>query len=224
MVISSLLITPYAVTVGLSPDDGGAAELCLLSPGEWKRLNRSLGYDPEAGLALREGQPADDGICEAIRAAHRRTAAVRDAAALLARSGKSRSALLNRLKQRGHSPEAAEYAVAFLEKKGILDDAASCADYAQNAVRTKHCGRLRIEAYLVSRGYPREDAEAAARAVPDGEYRDALLWQIRKKTPLLASDPASLSADDRRKAVAALLRQGFTADEVRDALKELKNS
>ena len=92
-------------------------------------------------VSLREGQPADDGICEAIRAAHRRTAAVRDAAALLSRSRKSRSALLNRLKQRGHPPEAAEYAVSFLEKKGILNDAEACADYARTAVRTKRCGK-----------------------------------------------------------------------------------
>ena len=224
VILSSLLITPSAVSVGISPDDESGTETFLLSPGEWKRLNRSLGYDPDAGLSLSEGQPLDEAEYEAVRRAHLRTAAVRDAANLLSFSGRSRAALLNRLKQRGHPPEAAEYAVSFLEKKGILNDAEACADYARTAVRTKRCGKLRIEAYLCSRGFAREDAEAAARAVPEEEYREALLWQIRKKTPLFSSGDAAPSADDRRKAYAALMRQGFTAGEIRDALDLLKKS
>lgn len=220
MIIRSVLESPAAVTVAVAPDDGGGEELFVLSPGEWKRLNRSLGYDPGAGSCLCAGQPVDEGVYDALRAAHERTAAVRDAGRLLAFSDRSRAALLRRLRERGHSREAALYAARFLEEKGLLDDGEACRRYALSAVRSKHAGPRRIAAYLVSRGFSAEDARAAAESVDPGDYREALLWQIRKKCPALLEAPSALDADTRGKAMAALMRQGFGADEIRALLRE----
>ena len=187
MIIRSVLESPMAVTVAVAPDmvpenrepgnvdpeNGGAEEIFILSPGEWKRLNRSLGYDPGAGLVLSAGQPVDEGIYDALRAAHGRTAAVRDAGGLLAFSDRSRAALVRRLTERGHSRENALYAADFLEKKGLLDDGEACRRYAQSAVRSKHVGPRRITAYLMSRGFSAEDARAAAASVDPEDYREA---------------------------------------------------
>ena len=221
MVISSVALSSASVTVAVSSDDGSGTETFLLSPGEWKRLNLSLGYDPDEGLSLPAGQPLDEPAFESLKTAGERTAAVRDAASLLSFANRSRAALLSRLIERGHSPEAAEHAVSFLEKKWLLNDAASCRAVAENAVRTRHVGPLRVIAFLVSHGYARQDAEQAAASIPPEAYREALLRQIEKRCPALAKVPCPLSPTDRKKAAAALMRQGFSAGEIRDALREL---
>lgn len=220
MIIRSVLKSAVSVAVAVAPDEGGGEELFVLSPGEWKRLNRSLGYDPEAGSCLSAGQPVDEEIYDSLRAAHGRTSAVRDAGKLLSFSDRSRAGLIRRLIGRGHSREDALYAVEFLTKKGLLDDGEACLRYAQAAVRSKHTGPRRIAAYLESRGFSRRDAEEAAASVDREDYRAALLWQIRKKCPALEAAPETMTAAERGKAMAALMRQGFSADEIRAALRE----
>ncbi len=162
MIIRSVLESAVSVAVAVAPDEGGGEELFVLSPGEWKRLNRSLGYYPEAGSCLSAGQPVDEETYDSLRAAHGRT----------------------------------------------------------SAVRSKHTGPRRIAAYLESRGFSRQDAEAAAASVDREDYRAALLWQIRKKCPALETAPETMTAAERGKAMAALMRQGFSADEIRAALRE----
>ena len=223
MIIKSVLESSIAVTVSVSPDEGEGEEVFVLSPGEWKRLNRSFGFDPAAGLFLSGGQPVDESVYDALRDAHGRTAAVRDAAKLLSFSDRSRTALVRRLTERGHSRENAAYAAEFLERKGLLDDGEACLRYALSAVRTKHVGSRRIEAYLLSHGFSREDAAEAVRSVDPEEYRAALLWQIRKKCPALLEPADGLTAQDREKAVSALMRQGFSADEIRSVLREARD-
>ena len=217
MYIKSVIPEKDSVFVAVAPDSGTGEEIFALSPGEWKRLDRSLGGE-EGRPYLAAGQPVDEGIYNALRSAAERTKAVRDAASLLSASEKSRSELLRRLKERGHAPEAAEHAVALLEKKGLLDDAAACRRYAGSAVSRRRVGRARIEAELLARGYSREDARSAADSVPEEEIRAALLWQIRHNAPALL-DPAA-DRRERQKAAAALVRKGFSPDEIRAALKD----
>ena len=220
MIIHSVLESAVSVAVAVAPDEGGGEELFVLSPGEWKRLNRSLGYEPEAGSCLSAGQPVDEETYDSLRAAHNRTSAVRDAGRLLSFSDRSRAGLILRLVQRGHSRVDAAYAAEFLREKGLLDDGEACRRYALSAVRSKHIGPRRIAAYLESRGFSRRDAEDAAASVDREDYRAALLWQIRKKCPALETAPETMTASERGKAAAALMRQGFSADEIRAALRE----
>ena len=227
MIIRSVSESSDSVGVAVAPDELSAGETAeerfVLSPGEWKRLNRSLGYDPAAGLVLSAGQPVDEAVYDALRAAHGRTAAVRDTGKLLAHADLSRAFLVRRLTEGGHRREDALYAADFLEKRGLLNDAEACRKYAHSAVRSKHFGARRIAAYLVSRGFSREDAERAAGSVDARDYREALRRQIRKKCPALLDAPGELGEAAHGKAVAALMRQGFTADEIRSLLREARD-
>jgi calcineurin-like phosphoesterase family protein len=70
------------------------------------------------------------------------------------------------------------------------------------------------------------DNRTAAASVTDlledaADYREALLWQIRKKCPALLDSPGELDAEDRGKAMASLMRQGFSADGIRTLLREM---
>ena len=219
MIVLSVLHSPSSVLVSLGPDDavsGGSGEVFALSPGEWKRLERSLGGGEDSPFLV-PGQPVDEPVYDAIRDAADRTKALRDAANLLNFSDRSRRALIRRLKERGHAAGAAEYAVSYLEKKGFLNDRAACEQYAASAVRSKRIGRRRIEADLLAKGFSREDAKAAAGSVPEEDLRAALNWQIRRNYPVLLekdADPA-----ERRKAAAALMRKGFEAEEIRKRVR-----
>lgn len=219
MFINHITITT-SVLLEIASSSGGS-ETLLLSLGEWKRVNRALGYDPDAGLLLSEGTPVDEAMYDALRLAAEKTGALQAAARMLSVSAVSASSLLRKLAAKGFSPDAARSAVSLLERRGLLDDAAACRNYAESAVRNKRHGRRRIVEYLVYRGFPQDAARDAAASVPDGQYREALLWQLRRKFPELAKDPASADRAEKQKAVAAMMRLGFEAEEVLAAMKEI---
>lgn len=195
-------------TLILANDEGTGEEAIVLSVGEWKRLTKTA--------PLCETDEITEEIYDSLHAAAERTAAVREAARLLGSSDHSASEIRRKLKFRGISAEAAEYAVALLQKKGYLNDGDACARYAEAALRSKHYGRRRIFDYLLAHGYEREAALDAAQSLSDEEVREALIWQIEHKFPEIVSFERS----QKQKAVQSLMRLGFTADEIFAEIKE----
>lgn len=197
-----------SVTLVLANDEGTGEEVVTLSTGEWKRMTKA---DP-----LGETDEITEERYDAIHAAAERTAAVREGARLLASSDHSAADVRKKLRYKGFSEESARYAAAFLEKKGFLNDAEACVRYAESALRTKQYGRRRILDTLIAHGYGREEAKAAVDGLPEEEIREALRKQIGKKFP----DFAEFDREKKQKAVQALLRLGFSPDEIREELKK----
>lgn len=196
------------VTLILANDSGTGEEALVLSSGEWKRLTKAS--------PLCETDEITEERYDSLHTAAERTAAVREAARLLGSSDRSAAELRRKLKYRGISAEAADYAAALLQKKGYLNDGDACTRYAEAALRSKHYGRRRIFDYLLAHGYEREAAKSAADALPDEDVRVALVWQIEHKFPGIAAFERS----QKQKAVQSLMRLGFTADEIFAELKE----
>ena len=211
MTISQILHndTDRSVAVTVSPEDApkNAGETFVLSAREWAKLGERLGGE------LTPGDAVDEDLDVLLREAAGRTGALRCAAALLSGHDQSASALARKLTERGYSREAAEYAAAFLVKKGYLDERLFCQRYAEAAVRQKHIGPRRVRDDLLARGYDREAVREAVDAIDADDVRDALAWQAARKV----KDDADAGA--MRKAVAALMRQGFSAEEIREYLK-----
>ena len=139
-------------------------------------------------------------------------AALDAAARQLSYRALSAAALRDKLIEKGHSEDAADYAVAWLIERRLLDDAA----YAESVVRSyarRGYGAARIRQELTRRGVDRGTAEAA------------LLGYAPEQAQLRALLDKRLRGDvsDRKeidKAVAALQRRGFSWQEIRDALAE----
>lgn len=187
----------------------GGEETVVLSPGEWKRLSAG-------GPSLSESDEITPELYDRLKEAAGRTAALRDCAAFLKTRDRSETELRRKLKEKRHSPESIDAAVQYVRSRGYLNEENACLRYAESAVRTNRYGPRRIAAYLRSHGYDAAAASKAAASVPAEDYRSALLYQIKHRfSRLSADDPA-----ERKKAVAALLRLGFTADEIRSALRE----
>ena len=139
-------------------------------------------------------------------------AALDTAAKQLSYRALSAAALRDKLIEKGHSEDAADYAVAWLIERRLLDDAA----YAESVVRSyarRGYGAARIRQELTRRGVDRGTSEAA------------LLGYVPERAQLRALLDKRLRGDvsDRKeidKAVAALQRRGFSWQEIRDALAE----
>ena len=138
-------------------------------------------------------------------------AALDAAAKQLSYRALSAKMLRDKLLDKGHDEEAADYALAWLTERRLLDDAA----YAESVVRgytRKGYGAMRIRQELGRRG-----VEAAMQPFsPDRALLHALLDKR------LRGDVSDKKEID--KAVAALQRRGFSWGDIREALAEYGRS
>lgn len=208
--IKDLSETSGSVCVTVGNENG--EESFILSLGEWKRISKKTEYAPRE---LCEVSPE---LYDLISEGAKRTAALRSGAAVLSMGDKSKRELIKKLVMRGTKREYAEYAADFLEKKGYLNEADQAERAARSLVRGKHYGKRRVASYLASHGYPPEAVSAAVCSVDDEEYRLALSYNIKKKFMFILGPECS--ADQRKKAVAALMRLGFSYDEIKNSLKK----
>lgn len=120
------------------------------------------------------------------------------------------SGLRDKLLSRGYQEDAVEYALAYLQAHGFLDDL----KYAESTVRSyrrRGYGTLRIRQELRRRGVESDEAsEAMEDYEPDWEAMEALL---EKRLHGDLSDRKEVN-----KAVAALQRRGFMWEDIRTAL------
>lgn len=139
-------------------------------------------------------------------------AALDAAAKQLSYRALSAKMLRDKLLDKGHDEESADYALAWLAERNLLDDEA----FAESVVRSytrKGYGAARIRQELTRRGISREDAEAAMQTFsPD---RAQILALLDKRLRGDLSDRREID-----KAVAALQRRGFSWGDIKAALEE----
>lgn len=137
-------------------------------------------------------------------------AALDAAAKQLSYRALSAKGLRDKLLDKGHDEEAADYALAWLTERHLLDDTA----YAESVVRScarKGYGEARIRQELTRRRVNRETAEAALMDfTPD---REKLVALLDKRLRGDVSDRREID-----KAIAFLQRRGFAWNDIRDAL------
>ena len=167
-----------------------------------------------AELRLFAGKALEDAELESLRASAALSLCKARAVELLSYRPMSAKELRDKLTQKGESPEAAASAVDWLCEKGLLDDGR----YAGMVVRhyaAKGYGQSRVRQELQRRGVSRELWEEALRELPEPEDKlDAYLASKLK-------DP-----DDRaqvQKVSAALIRRGFSWEEIRAALARYRD-
>ncbi len=192
--------------------NSNAREDFAVSPSEWKKLSSSYG--------ITELIPLTEEMYTDIKDAAERTSAVRRAAGILSRGDKSAAELKSKLCHAGISKESAEHAVELLRRRGYIDEEAQCARIAESLLRSKRYGRGRIVTYLISHGYPPETAKNAAASLNGEDIASALSATIQKKFP----DISEYAPADTKKAVASLMRLGFSSGEIFAEIRRLKNN
>ena len=115
----------------------------------------------------------------------------------------------------GHDETEADEVVGALTADGTLDDRRVAAAHVRTAARVKARGRLRIARELEARGVERDLARELVREVSTEDEAAAIeRLLVRKRVP------ATLSVIERRKLFAHLLRRGFPADAISQALRK----
>lgn len=141
--------------------------------------------------------------------------ATKHGAGILAYGANSRQKLRQKLIERGHSKEAARAAVDALAAEGLINENASARRVAERCVGELR-GKTYIRAKLRSLGY-RDDAIAAV-----GEYLDSVDFTSLCAEVIYKKYGGTLPADrdERSRAIASLVRRGFTTGEVYAAMKK----
>lgn len=125
----------------------------------------------------------------------------------------SRKELTDRLNRKGVDPDTAEETADWLEVLGAVDDAAYAGVIARHYAASGY-GPGRVRQELQKRGIPRELWEDALSQLPDSA--DAIDGFLKKKLGGRTPDRAML-----KKLSDALLRRGFSWNDIRPALNRL---
>ncbi|MCI8856866.1 MAG: regulatory protein RecX [Clostridiaceae bacterium] len=124
------------------------------------------------------------------------------------------SALRKKLMEKGHAEDAAEYALAWLLERGLLNDAELAAAMVRSYARRGY-GMFRIRQEMIHRGISRSDADIALEG--HSAEPDQLTKLLHKRLRGDMSDRREVN-----KAVAALQRRGFGWNEIKKALSVYK--
>lgn len=166
-----------------------------------------------AELRLFAGKELEEQELNALRSSAALSLCKNRAVELLSYRPMSAKELRDKLVQKGESPDAAASAVEWLVEKRLLDDGR----YAGQVVRHyagKGYGPGRVRQELQRRGVPREYWEEALEELPDSEDKLDAYLASKLKDP---GDRAQV-----QKVSAALIRRGFSWEEIRTALARYK--
>ncbi len=136
----------------------------------------------------------------------------------LSRRELSERQVRQRLGRRGFETGVIEPVIDRLTREGALDDRRVAGAFVRTAVRLKARGPARVRADLQALGIERTVADAAlAEAFAEASESTLLEQVLRKRWP---RDEAPSPAETAR-LYRALMRQGFSHDKVRAALRTL---
>ena len=124
------------------------------------------------------------------------------------------------LERRAERPADARAVLERLKQNRYLDDARFAADFARVHAQSRRQGRYRIARELRTRGVPDRHIAAALEAVfADTNETDLIHVRLKRKLEQIRGP-----MDERKTAslYRSLLRAGFSADAVRDALRAAK--
>jgi len=137
----------------------------------------------------------------------------------LERRGFSISEIRRRLRQKGHTPDAVDYAVERGRALGLLDDAAFAQRYVESrSARGRGPGRLRLD--LARLGVDRAliDGAIGERWPEPAEALTLATELAERRARQLAGLPREVR---RRRLLAFLARRGFTGSRVADLVRRI---
>ena len=191
--------------IASAPDRGGRHRVTF-SDGTVMKLLPSVIAD----LGLYTGRELSEEDMEEVARAARKADAKMRAVRVISATTVSRRDLQERLRHKGASEEDASEAVQWLEELNLLDDAQAARQIVARGVRRGY-GEKRIRQMLYEKKIPREYWEDALSEIPPMD--DAVDEFLRSR---LRGEP---DQKDLRRTIDALLRRGFSWNEIKDGLR-----
>ena len=129
----------------------------------------------------------------------------------------SEKTLVRKLVTKGEEKDVAREAVAILRQGGYVNEFTDAVREAERCV-AKEWGKRRVIATLRAKGFPDDAVREALNALEDEgvDYVTLCRDRIRRQVSVVPSEPAK-----KQKLIAALMRYGFSASEIREAFSLL---
>ena len=176
------------------------------------RIKLHLLVEQYAALKPRVGAVTPE-QADALAEAGRLCAAIRRGMVLLGYGAPSARRLARKLTAKGIDRETAVAAVAYLVDQGyIREDNAATLRAEQN--RRKGWGPRRIREDLRAQGFSDDVVEEAMESLTEVDWTEACTEVIRKKHGEIPEDRG-----ERQKLIASVMRMGYDADTVREAMR-----
>jgi regulatory protein len=156
--------------------------------------------------------------CEEILRSMKLYSAIRKGLDLLGYSKNTPKVLMEKLRKKGYASEIAEEAVSFLVEKGYIRENEDAVQFAENLAIKKGYGKKRIQQELFRKGFS-EDVIREALAFDDFDFSEACAKRIRS----MGGNEIFETTEKRSKAVASLLRYGFSYEDIREASNLLRD-
>ncbi|MDD6265630.1 MAG: regulatory protein RecX [Clostridia bacterium] len=121
--------------------------------------------------------------------------------------------LREKLARKGNNSDAVNYAVEFVKKQGILNDKRYLNHISERIANGKLYGKRRVIFELYTKGFRREDIEELDFDEMEVDFAENCAERIRKTKKQYSTN---------EKLKAALLRYGFSGDDIREAFYILK--
>lgn len=200
------------------------AEITDITPldgGEWVSVTVKIGNNTQNirlsteqyGLLRPRVGTVPTETLETLYEAGRLCDAVRKGMELLGYGAVSRRRLIQKLTQRGFDCETATSAADYLSDRGCLSENADACRFAEQGVR-KLWGIRRIREDLYARGFPDEAVNEAIEALEDVDFVGNCSRVIEKKYGDVPKE-----RDAIKKMIAALMRLGYTSEQIREAMR-----
>ncbi len=171
-----------------------------LLPEQYGSLSPAVG---EVTLAYAETLEGAGKLCDAIRKGME----------LLGYGAMSRRRLIQKLTVRGFERETAEEAVAYLYDHGAFCEETDALRFAEQGVK-KLWGPRRIREDLFARGFDAEAVSVAMESLEDVDFTENCARVISKKYGEIPASP-----NEKKKMIAALMRLGYTSEQIREAMR-----
>lgn len=167
-------------------------------------------------LNLKEGDEISENVFELAR-----KNALNDALKLISRMDYTEKMIVNKLMEKKYPPEISEYAATYLKEKNYTDDYTYAVRFSKNAFLSKKKGKAYVEAELLRRGIKKDIIEE----IINSYYEEESIREVaKKKLNSLVKNGASPQMKDFLKLRDYLLRQGYSYDEIKDIISELRGN
>ena len=131
----------------------------------------------------------------------------------------SRGEMIGKLVEKGEDRDASEQVADWLVEIGFLNDATYAAQLVEHYAIAKGYGKRRVEQELWRRKIDKELWEAALATIPEENGQEVILKFIEQK--LRGTLPEQ---KEEKRVTDALMRRGYNWDEIRNAMREYKQS
>ena len=156
--------------------------------------------------------------CEDILRSMKLYAAIKKGLDLLGYAKNTAKTLKEKLKMRGYAPDIAEEAVSYLAEKGYIRENEDAMLFAESLAKKKAYGKKRIQKEMFHKGFSEEVIREALEQ-NEIDFSEVCLKRIRSMGGMEIFE----TQESRNKAIASLLRYGFSYEDIREARILLQN-